>query len=122
MIGAESVETETVPLFWQLMLFTLAVTDQEYVPTLEYTWLGFCCVEVAPSPKVHAYPTEPLQFDGVAVAVKETAEPTAPEAGAAAAHVKEQEAPPEIEIVPFLWQLTPPMLAVTDQEYVPALV
>jgi hypothetical protein len=57
-----------MPLFGQLVPETEAVTFHEYVPALAYACVGFCCVDVWPSPKFQRNVGEPLQPLGVAVA------------------------------------------------------
>ena len=64
-------------------------------------WLGFCEVEVAPSPKVQAYVGLPVQLVGVAVAVNDTARGALPEVGdALAVHVTEQVPQPVVVRLP----------------------
>ena len=46
-------------------------------------WEGFCWLEVVPSPKVHEKDGVPVQLEGVAVALKDTARGAVPEAGEA---------------------------------------
>ena len=50
----QPVETVMLPLLVQGTASTVTVRLQEKVPAVAYEWLGFCWVEVAPSPKDQA--------------------------------------------------------------------
>jgi uncharacterized membrane protein len=80
--------TRTVPVCVQVFPSTLAVRTQVKLPAEAYVWLGFCSVELAPSPKAHAKAVVPVQWVAVAVAVKATTRGATPAVGIAlAAHV-----------------------------------
>jgi hypothetical protein len=79
-------------------------------------WLGLCCEEDWPSPKVHAKAGLPAQFDGVAVDAKETGLPTCPVAGTVAVQEREQSGAAAIAMEPDFVQVTPATATVSAQE------
>jgi hypothetical protein len=79
-------------------------------------WLGFCSVEVAPSPKTHAKVGVPVQLEGVAVEVKLTASGAVPDEGAAVAVQEREQTGAVVTVtVPDFVQFVPWMLAVRAQ-------
>ena len=74
----------------------VAVKDQAKVPPVAYAWLGFCRVEVPPSPKLQAHEGDPVQLAGAAVAWKETGAPTDPLPDTVAVQVTEQVGGPTV--------------------------
>jgi hypothetical protein len=77
-----------VPLFVQVAAPAIeTLTLHPKVPVEAYTWVGFWWVELLPSPKFQAYDGKPAQLLGVAVAWKDTDEPTATLPGTLAAQL-----------------------------------
>jgi hypothetical protein len=86
-------------------------------------WLGFCRVEVPPSPKSQEYVGLPVQFEGVALEVKLTLRGAAPPTGVAdAVQAREQAGTEDTVIFPVSVQVTPLTVAFMDQPYVPSAV
>jgi hypothetical protein len=108
-------ETVMVPAFVQGTSSVVTVIVHAYIPDEANVWLGFCSVEVPPSPKAQEKVGAPMQFDGVAVATKATASGAMPEDGMADASQVSQHGDAETVMVPVQVQVLPSAVAIMVQ-------